>query len=51
MLFNPPEKQNCFPWKSCIVTESIYVDEVVGEMLEHLELEKPGVEVGVAEEN
>ena len=44
MLFNPPEK-------SYIVTESIHVDEFVGEMIEHLGLEIPGVEVDVAEEN
>ena len=37
-----------FPEKSCIVTESIHVDEVVREMLEYLGLEISGVEVDVA---
>ena len=40
-----------FHEKSCIVNESIHVDEVVGDMLEHLGLEIPGVEVDVLEEN
>jgi small subunit ribosomal protein S17e len=44
-------KMDFVPEKSAIVTESIHVDEVVGEMLEHLGLEIPGVEVDVAEEN
>ena len=44
-------KMDFVPEKSAIVTESFHVDELVGEMLEHLGLEIPGVEVDVAEEN
>ena len=44
-------KMDFVPEKSCIITDSFQVDEVVGEMLEHLGLEIPGVEVLDAEEN
>ena len=49
MLSKPPESKIDFSEKLCIVTESIHADEFVGEMLEHLELEIPEVEVEVTE--
>ena len=51
MLLTLQKRKIAFPEKSQIVTESFHVDRIIGEIIEHLGLEIPGVEVVVTEEN